>query len=229
MESDVTYLSSNRRIFNHWSIRVAMLAALVVVVAACGGTATEPTPIPTRTPAPTPTSAATWTPAPTITPVLSGQGPYMEEPAMEIDPSKTYLAVIKTRKGDITIQLSPDVAPRTVNSFVFLSRQGFYDGLTFHSVRAFLVQGGDPLGNGYGDAGYAIPLEKSDTLHDAGAVGLAHPNDNPFGSSQFYIMKSRRPDLDYLYTVFGQVVEGMDVVNSIERGDIIESIDIEEK
>ncbi len=210
-------------------IRLVVLAALMTLVVACGQTAPEPTPVPTRMPAATPTSAPTWTPAPTITPILSGQGPYQQEPALTIDPEKTYLAVVRTRKGDITIQLLPDVAPRTVNSFIFLARQGFYNGVTFHSVRAFLIQGGDPLGNGYGDAGYAIPLEKSDTPHDVGAVGLAHPNDNPFGSSQFYIMKSRRPDLDYLYTVFGQVVDGMDVVNSIERGDIIESIDIEEK
>ncbi len=161
--------------------------------------------------------------------MLSGQGPYKEEPPMTIDPSKTYLAIIKTRKGDITIRLLPDVAPRTVNSFVFLAREGFYDGLTFHSVRPFLIQGGDPLANGFGDAGYAIPLEKSDTPHDVGAVGLAHPNENPFGSSQFYIMKARRPDLDYRYTVFGQVIEGMDVVNAIERGDVIETIEIVEQ
>jgi len=226
----VTYSSSNRHILNGWSIRVAVLAALMVVVAACGGASQSPTPTPTYAPAaPTPTSAPTWTPAPTITPVLSGQGPYKEEPPMTIDPSKTYLAIIKTQKGDITIRLRPDVAPRTVNSFVFLARHGFYDGLTFHNVRAFLIQGGDPLDNGFGDAGYAIPLEKSDTPHDVGAVGLAHPNNNPFGSSQFYIMKARRPDLDYLYTVFGQVVEGIDVVNAIERGDRIETIEIEEK
>lgn len=148
---------------------------------------------------------------------------------MTLDPSKTYRAVIKTRKGDITIRLLADVAPRTVNSFVFLAREGFYDGLTFHSVRPFLIQGGDPLGNGYGDAGYAVPLEKSDTPHDVGTVGLAHPNDNPFGSSQFYIMKTRRPDLDYLYTVFGEVIDGMETVNGIERGDVIETIVIEEE
>ncbi|MFQ5341523.1 MAG: peptidylprolyl isomerase [Anaerolineae bacterium] len=211
------------------AIRLVALAALMTVVVACGQMAAEPTLAPTRMPAATPTSAPTWTPAPTITPILSGQGPYREEPALTIDPEKTYLGVVKTRKGDITIRLLPDVAPRTVNSFVFLAREGFYNGLTFHNVRVFLIQGGDPLGNGYGDAGYAIPLEKSDTPHDTGAVGLAHPNDNPFGSSQFYIMKSRRPDLDYLYTVFGQVVEGMDVVNAIERGDVIESIEIEER
>jgi len=148
---------------------------------------------------------------------------------MTIDPSQTYIATIKTEKGDIVIRLRPDVAPRTVNSFVFLAREGFYDGLTFHNVRPFLIQGGDPLGNGYGDAGYGIPLEKSDLRHDPGAVGLAHPNDNPFGSSQFYIMKKSRPDLDYRYTVFGQVIEGMDVVERIERGDRIITIVIEER
>lgn len=147
---------------------------------------------------------------------------------MTIDPSATYLATLKTTKGDIVIQLLPDVAPRTVNSFVFLAGEGFYDDVRFHRVTALLIQTGDPTGTGAGDAGYAIPLEKSDVRHDPGAVGLAHPDGNPFGSSQFYIMKASSPGLDYQYTVFGQVVEGMDVVNAIERNDAIQTIEIEE-
>lgn len=208
------------------ALGIVALAVLIIVVAACGG---EESPPPTPTSTLTPTPAPTWTPAPTITPILGGQGPYDEEPPMTIDASQTYRATIKTRKGDIVIRLLPDVAPRTVNSFVFLAREGFYDGLKFHRASSLLIQSGDPLGTGHGDAGYAIPLEKSDTPHDPGAVGLAHPDDNPFGSSQFYIMKAANPGLDYQYTVFGQVVEGMEVVQSIERGDTIETIEIEER
>ena len=214
-------------------MRWLVILLLSLLLTACGGGAVSPTalsrPKSTPTPVPTPTSAPTWTPAPTVTPRLSGRGPYKQEPPMTIDPSKTYIATIKTEKGDIVIRLRPDVAPRTVNSFVFLAREGFYDGLVFHNVRPFLIQGGDPQGDGYGDAGYGIPLEKSDLRHDPGAVGLAHPNDNPFGSSQFYIMKKSRPDLDYRYTVFGQVIEGMDVVERIAPGDRIETIVIEER
>ncbi len=200
---------------------------LILFLAACGGLAAQPTVTPR--PIPTPTSAPTWTPAPTVTPRLSGRGPYAQEPPMTIDPAKTYIATIRTEKGDIVIRLRPDVAPRTVNSFVFLAREGFYDGLVFHNVRPFLIQGGDPEGTGFGDAGYGVPLEKSDLRHVPGAVGLAHPNDNPFGSSQFYIMKATRPDFDYRYTIFGEVIEGMETVSRIEERDRIETILIEEK
>jgi peptidylprolyl isomerase len=209
----------------HIGLLAAVAATLLVGPAACGRTAAQPTATPS--PAPSPTVGPTWTPEPTITPILGGNGPYAEEPPLTIDPDADYRATIHTVKGDIVIRLLPDVALRTVNSFVFLAREGFYDGLKFHRATALLIQTGDPTGSGFGDAGYVVPLEKSSTPHIPGTVGLAHPNGNPFGSSQFYIMRTQRPDLDYLYTVFGQVIEGMDVVNAIEEDDRIETIEIQ--
>lgn len=218
---------TDRTPFTREFLSAVVLAILIATLTSCGGSSQQPTP--PRAPTASPTRAPTWTPEPTLTPILSGEGPYDAEPPMTIDPSATYLATIETRKGDVVIRLLPDVAPRTVNSFVFLAREGFYDGLPFHRVTSSLIQAGDPTGTGAGDAGYAIPLEKSDVRHEPGTVGLAHPNENPFGSSQFYVMKSANPGLDYQYTVFGQVIEGMDVVNEIERTDVIETIEIEKQ
>jgi cyclophilin family peptidyl-prolyl cis-trans isomerase len=206
-------------------LHAGAIAILLLGGAGCGGT--DPQPTATPSPAPTPTAAPTWTPEPTITPILGGNGPYAEEPPLAIDPDGAHRATIRTEKGPIVIELLPGVAPRTVNSFVFLAREGFYDGLTFYRETPLLIQTGDPSRSGFGDAGYVVPLEKSDTPHEAGAVGLAHPNENPFGSSQFYIMRTHRPDLDFRYTVFGQVIEGMDVVNAIKEGDVVETIEID--
>lgn len=137
-------------------------------------------------------------------------------------------AIIKTNKGTFTIKFYSDAAPITVKNFIRLSKLGFYDGLTFHRyVKNFVIQGGDPLGNGTGDAGYTIPLEVSKKRkHKEGAVGMARAADPNSGSCQFYITLSPQPHLDGQYTVFGEVVEGMDVVKSLRAGDKIERIDI---
>jgi cyclophilin family peptidyl-prolyl cis-trans isomerase len=137
-------------------------------------------------------------------------------------------AVVKTNKGTFVIKFYPDAAPITVKNFIRLSLLGFYDGLTFHRyVENFVIQGGDPLGNGTGDAGYTIPLEVSEKRkHKEGAVGMARAQDPNSGSCQFYITLSPQPHLDGKYTVFGEVVEGMDVVKSLRAGDRIERIDI---
>jgi cyclophilin family peptidyl-prolyl cis-trans isomerase len=159
---------------------------------------------------------------------------YSEPPEMQIDPSKAYIATISTQKGDIVVDLDAGAAPQTVNNFVFLAREGFYDDLTFHRVEpGFVIQGGDPLGTGTGGPGYTVPAE-IDLQHVKGAIAMARTSDdvNPeraSSGSQFYITLDATPFLDGAYTAFGQVVEGMDVVDAVARGDVIESITIEEE
>jgi cyclophilin family peptidyl-prolyl cis-trans isomerase len=158
---------------------------------------------------------------------------YSEPPEMQIDPGKTYRATISTEKGDIVVDLDAGAAPETVNNFVFLAREGFYDGLTFHRVEpGFVIQGGDPLGTGTGGPGYTVPAE-IELKHVKGAIAMARRGDqvNPeraSSGSQFYITLEETSFLDGAYTAFGQVVEGMDVVESIAVGDVISSITIEE-
>jgi cyclophilin family peptidyl-prolyl cis-trans isomerase len=168
-------------------------------------------------------------------PAPSGRdGMYSEPPEMQIDPSKTYVATISTQKGDVAVNLDAGVAPQTVNNFVSLARAGFYDDLTFHRVEpGFVIQGGDPLGTGTGGPGYTVPAE-IELKHVKGAIAMARRSDdvNPeraSSGSQFYITLDDTPFLDGAYTAFGQVIEGMDVVESIVRGDVIESITIEEE
>jgi len=159
---------------------------------------------------------------------------YSAPPAMQIDPTKSYVATISTDKGDIVVQLDPSAAPQTVNNFVFLAREGFYDGLTFHRVVPdFVIQGGDPLGNGGGGPGYTVPAEIQ-LPHPEGAIAMARKSDevNPeraSSGSQFYITLAPTPFLDGAYTAFGQVIEGMEIVKSIAIGDLIVKITIAEE
>ncbi len=159
---------------------------------------------------------------------------YSEPPEMQIDTSKSYVATISTAKGDIVVQLDASAAPLTVNNFVSLARQGFYDGLTFHRVEpGFVIQGGDPLGNGTGGPGYTVSAEIG-LPHVEGAIAMARKGDevNPTrasSGSQFYITLAATPFLDGAYTVFGRVIEGMDVVQSIAVGEVIEKITITEE
>jgi cyclophilin family peptidyl-prolyl cis-trans isomerase len=159
---------------------------------------------------------------------------YSEPPKMQIDANKSYVATISTAKGDIVVQLDASAAPLTVNNFVFLAAQGFYDDLTFHRVEpGFVIQGGDPLGTGVGGPGYTVPAEIG-LKHVEGAIAMARQGDqvNPeraSSGSQFYITLAPTDFLDGAYTVFGQVAEGMDVVQSIAVGDVIEAITIAEE
>jgi len=158
---------------------------------------------------------------------------YSEPPPMQIDPDRTYVATISTVKGDIVVQLDASAAPQTVNNFVFLARQGFYDGLTFHRVEpGFVIQGGDPAGTGAGGPGYQVPAEIQ-LPHVEGAIAMARQADavNPTrasSGSQFYITLAPTPFLDGAYTAFGRVSDGVDVVQSIVVGDIIEKITVTE-
>lgn len=150
---------------------------------------------------------------------------------VDIEVKEPLKILIKTNKGEILCELYPQYAPKTVKNFVKLSKLGFYDGLIFHRyVPDFVIQGGDPYGTGYGDAGYNIPLEVNEKArHIEGALGIARAQDPNSGSCQFYITLKETPHLDGNYTVFGKVIKGMDVVKKLRKGDIIEKIEIIEK
>lgn len=137
--------------------------------------------------------------------------------------------VIETNKGTIKFRLYEADAPITTSNFVGLAEKGFYDGLTFHRVEPnFVIQGGDPLGNGTGNSGKTIPLEVKPTLkHDAaGVVAMARANDPNSASCQFYITLAATSFLDMKYAVFGRVTEGLEVVKNIARGDKMVSVKI---
>jgi len=146
---------------------------------------------------------------------------YSSPPTMQIDLTKTYTATIKTDKGDIKIALSADKAPKTVNNFVFLSKDGFYDNVIFHRVISnFMAQGGDPTGTGRGGPGYRFEDEfHPDLRHDKpGILSMANAGPNTNGS-QFFITHVPTPHLDDRHSVFGEVIEGMDVLLSIPDRD----------
>jgi cyclophilin family peptidyl-prolyl cis-trans isomerase len=150
---------------------------------------------------------------------------------MTIDPTKAYTATVETTKGTVVIRLLPDVAPQTVNSFVSLARKGFYDGLTFHRVEDWVVQGGDPLGTGAGGPGYSVPAEFESSKKYSqvrGVVGLARSDPPNSGGSQWYVVKRDAPQLDGQYTTFGRVISGMDVVDKLVIGDRMTRITITE-
>jgi len=174
-------------------------------------------------------------------PPLTGTKQYAYAPPMLIDTSKQYFATVKMAKGgEFVIQLYADKAPITVNSFIFLARQGYFDDVTFHRVlEGFMAQGGDPAGTGMGGPGYEFVNEDSDLTFDkVGVVAMANAGRDTNGS-QFFITFGPVERLNGGYTIFGQVISGMDVVNGITLrdpsqnptfpGDAIESITITEK
>jgi cyclophilin family peptidyl-prolyl cis-trans isomerase len=164
---------------------------------------------------------------------------YDRPPEMALDPDKDYRANLHTEKGTVRIRFFAEEAPETVNNFVFLAREGYFDGTTFHRViEGFMAQGGDPTGTGAGGPGYSIPDEFHPSLrHDRpGMLSMANRGPNT-GGSQFFITHVATPWLDDRHAVFGEVVEGMEVVNAIrerdpqqdpEPGDRIERVEIEE-
>lgn len=162
-------------------------------------------------------------------------------PPMTIDPSRQYLAILHTEKGDIVLELFADLAPLAVNNFVFLARQGWYDGVTFHRViPGYIAQAGDPSGTGLGGPGYAFDNEISDLKFDRpGVVGMANAGPGSNGS-QFFITFIAAPHLNGGYTIFGQVITGMDILAQLTprdpskpgdwpTGDRILSVEIQEK
>ncbi len=182
-----------------------ILVAVTLLSVSCGGQASEPEPAP----APKPKT-------------------YSEPPPMIIDTSKHYTATIETEKGELVLELFASDVPITVNNFVFLAREGFYDGITFHRVIAdFMAQGGDPTGTGSGTPGYSFADEFTEHTHVAGALSMANAGPNTNGS-QFFITYTPQHGLDGKHSVFGQLTEGMDVLEKIESGDAIIRITITE-
>ena len=149
---------------------------------------------------------------------------------MAIDTSKKYAATLETSKGTIVVDLFPKDAPKTVNNFVFLAREGFYDGTVFHRVIAdFMIQGGDPTGSGRGGPGYKFEDETkgNSRKHQPGSLSMANSGPNTNGS-QFFITHVKTDWLDGKHTVFGQVRSGQEVVNAVKQGDQIKSVKVEE-
>jgi len=152
-------------------------------------------------------------------------------PEMKIDPKKKYFAVVETDKGVIELQLFPENAPKTVNNFVFLANEEFYDGVKFHRVISnFVIQGGDPTGTGMGGPGYKFEDETrgNPLKHERGVISMANAGPNTNGS-QFFITHSPQPHLDGRHTVFGKVVKGIEVVDAIRQGDKMVKVTIREE
>ena len=172
----------------------------------------------TQTPMPTATAPRlTITPAPTSTMTIKT---YSKPPEMVINTSKNYTATIETAKGNIVLELFVQDAPRTVNNFVFLAREGFYDGVTFHRVFLdFMAQSGDPTGTGTGSPGYTFADEFSTRKHVTGTLSMANTGQPGTNGSQFFITYVPTPWLDGIHSVFGQVISGMDVLKSLTPRD----------
>ena len=151
-------------------------------------------------------------------------------PEMSIDASRTYQCKLDTDRGEIQLELFPEHAPVTVNNFVFLASQGFYDGTTFHRViDNFMIQGGDPTGSGRGGPGYRFEdeFDNNPLRHEQGVISMANAGPGTNGS-QFFITHGPTPHLDGKHTVFGRVVVGQEVVDAVEQGDQIRQVRIEE-
>jgi peptidyl-prolyl cis-trans isomerase B (cyclophilin B) len=156
---------------------------------------------------------------------------YSAPPAMQIDTARNYTATFETDKGAIVCDLFPNEAPKTVNNFVFLAKDGFYDGTVFHRViEDFMIQGGDPTGTGRGGPGYKFEDETGPgkPKHQVGSLSMANAGPNTNGS-QFFITHIATDWLNGKHTVFGQVRQGQDVVNKIQQGDTIKKVTIQEQ
>ncbi len=154
--------------------------------------------------------------------------PSKTPPKMTIDEKKTYKATLHTAKGDIVIELNAKKAPRTVNNFVSLAREGYYDNTVFHRViKGFMAQGGDPTGTGRGGPGYTFADEFSDLKHETGVISMANAGPNTNGS-QFFITYAPQAHLNGKHSVFGKVTKGMDVAEKLVNGDKLNSAVIEE-
>ena len=152
---------------------------------------------------------------------------YSAPQSMQIETNHTYKVLLKTNKGDITLELNPAEAPITVNNFVVLARDGYYDDLKFHRVvPGFVIQGGDPSGNGTGGPGYKFQDEAVKRPYRAGTVAMANAGPNTNGS-QFFICLADQPSLPPNYTIFGDTISGLDVVRKIQVGDVMQSVTVE--
>jgi peptidylprolyl isomerase len=192
-----------------------------------GGTATQPAASAAFKPVSSGQGSCVGVKDPTNVSIPAGGAKTWAAPEQVLQTGHTYCAILTTEKGRIVIQLYPEVAPKHVNSFIFLANQGFYDGISWHRVLAdFMAQTGDPTGTGMGGPGYTIPLETSPLVkYDReGVLGMARTNVPDSAGSQFFITFGPQPGLNPGtngpgYTIFGQVVEGMNVVRQIALRD----------
>ncbi len=215
----------------HRTAAAAATAAMLAGALALGACGEDDTKVSTATPAATRTATApaastttpassTATPGAQPTPGGNATKTYDAEPPMTIDQDKRYFATIKMDIGDIKLELFPKDAPRHVNSFVFLARDGFYDGVTFHRViPGFVAQAGDPTGTGRGGPGYTVPDEQTARGFTDGTLGMAKTNQPNSAGSQWFICYAPQPSLDGGYTAFGQLVEGRNVLDKIAPRD----------
>jgi peptidyl-prolyl cis-trans isomerase B (cyclophilin B) len=153
---------------------------------------------------------------------------YSAPPAMQVETNRTYQVTISTNRGDIELTLYPEYAPKTVNNFIFLAREGFYDGVSFHRVISdFMIQGGDPTGTGRGGPGYRFEdeFDGNPLRHERGVISMANAGPGTNGS-QFFITHGPQPHLDGRHTVFGKVTKGQDVVDAIRQGDIMSKVTV---
>jgi cyclophilin family peptidyl-prolyl cis-trans isomerase len=149
---------------------------------------------------------------------------YKQAPPMTIDVNKKYIANIQTAKGNIVVELSAKDAPVTVNNFVFLAREGFYDNTTFfYVVPGYIAQAGDPTGTGNGGPGYTFPDEKNSLTHVTGVISMANRGQPDTNGSQFFITYSPQHQLDGTHTVFGKVTEGMNIAVKLTTRDPAQS------
>ncbi len=174
------------------------------------------------------TSCASSTPEQKGSATVPKRKTYSSPPPMTINTSKKYTATIETAKGKLELELFAKDVPITVNNFVFLARDGFYDGTTFHRVIPdFVAQGGDPTGTGTSNPGYFFADEFSQHKHETGTLSMANAGANTNGC-QFFITYAPQPHLDGKHSVFGQLVKGMDVLQQIKPGDVMLKVTIEE-
>jgi len=220
-------------------LAAAGIAALVIASGDDDENAATDTPAPTATSQTEVVTATPNCPEPTEQAPEANVKTYDRAPEMTLDPEKSYAAVIHTERGDFTMTLRVDLAPQHVNSFIFLARDGYYDGVTFHRViPGFVAQAGDPTGTGSGGPGYSVPAEfTTEVPYTEGVVGAARTNDPNSAGSQWFVTLAEASSLNGQYTVFAQVTEGIDVVKCITArdpsanpppGDKIISIDITE-
>ncbi len=182
-----------------------LFLALIVLIALLAGACSSTV----ETPTPTPTPVYTPSPTPTIK-------QWAAPPPMLIDTSKNYTAIIDTVMGNITLELFAKEDPLTVNNFVFLARQGFYNGVKFHRVmKDFVIQGGDPTGTGFGGPGYTFADEPVTRDYIAGTLAMANSGPNTNGSQFFITLGNLTGQLPKKYTIFGLVTSGFDVVQAI--------------
>ena len=212
----------------------AILAFTIYVGRNAGG---SPGTLPTPSPTSSPTSGVTascgslnFGAALSPTAGNAGKKSFSAAPPMTINAAHHFLVTIKTAKGDIVLCLDPKLAPNTVNNFVFLARNQFYDGLKFHRVEPnFVIQGGDPKGDGTGGPRYKFNDEPVASEYTAGAVAMANSGPNTNGSQFFICTVDDTKKLQKLYNLFGYVQRGMDVVLKIAAGDVMTSVTVQEE